>query len=140
MTFLYAIGAQRRALVVGTGNKIEDFGIGFFTKYGDGGVDVSPIADLLKSEVYILGRELGVPQSILEAAPTDGLWGDGRNDEDQIGASYAELEIAMKFSEENGDSNTLEGREKEVYQIYTRLNTANRHKMDPIPVCTIPRD
>ncbi|MGY8888121.1 MAG: NAD(+) synthase, partial [Flavobacteriales bacterium] len=122
------------------GNKIEDFGIGFFTKYGDGGVDVSPIADLLKSEVYILGRELGVPQSILEAAPTDGLWGDGRNDEDQIGASYAELEIAMRFSEENGDLNTLEGREKEVYEIYTRLNTANRHKMDPIPVCTIPRD
>jgi NAD+ synthase len=140
MTFLYAIGAQRRALVVGTGNKIEDFGIGFFTKYGDGGVDVSPIADLLKSEVYALGRVLGVPQSILEAAPTDGLWGDGRNDEDQIGASYAELEIAMRFSEENGDLNTLEGREKEVYEIYTRLNTANRHKMDPIPVCTIPRD
>jgi NAD+ synthase len=103
-------------------------------------VDVSPIADLLKSEVYALGRVLGVPQSILEAAPTDGLWGDGRNDEDQIGASYAELEIAMRFSEENGDSNTLEGREKEVYEIYTRLNTANRHKMDPIPVCTIPRD
>ena len=140
MTFLYAIGAQRRALVVGTGNKIEDFGIGFFTKYGDGGVDVSPIADLLKSEVYALGRVLGVPQSILEAAPTDGLWGDGRNDEDQIGASYAELEIAMRFSEENGDLNTLDGREKEVYEIYTRLNTANRHKMDPIPVCTIPRD
>lgn len=140
MTLLYAIGAQRRALVVGTGNKIEDFGIGFFTKYGDGGVDLSPIADLLKSEVYALGRVLGVPQSILEAAPTDGLWGDGRNDEDQIGASYAELEIAMRFSEENGDSDTLEGREKEVYEIYTRLNTANRHKMDPIPVCTIPRD
>jgi len=84
MTFLYAIAAQRRSLVVGTGNKIEDFGIGFFTKYGDGGVDVSPIADLLKSEVYALGRELGVPQSILEAAPTDGLWGDERNDEDQM--------------------------------------------------------
>ena len=114
--------------------------IGFFTKYGDGGVDISPIADLLKSEVYALGRALGVPQSILEAAPTDGLWGDGRNDEDQIGASYAELEIAMKFSEKNGDYKTLEGREKEVYEIYTRLNNANRHKMDPIPVCTIPRD
>lgn len=140
MTFLYAIGAQRRALVVGTGNKIEDFGIGFYTKYGDGGVDVSPIADLLKSEVYALGRVLGVPQSILEAAPTDGLWGDGRNDEDQIGASYAELEIAMKFSEVNGDVKTLEGREKVVYEIYSRLNKANRHKMDPIPVCIIPRD
>jgi len=140
MTFLYAIGAQRRSLVVGTGNKIEDFGIGFFTKYGDGGVDLSPIADLLKSEVYVLGRALEVPQSILEAAPTDGLWGDGRNDEDQIGASYAELEIAMKFSEEKGDSNTLAGREKDVYAIYTRLNNANRHKMKPIPVCTIPRD
>ena len=140
MTFLYAIAAQRRALVVGTGNKIEDFGIGFFTKYGDGGVDVSPIADLMKSEVYELGRVLGVPQSILEAAPTDGLWGDGRNDEDQIGASYAELEIAMTFSEGNGDAKTLEGREKEVYEIYTRLNNANRHKMEPIPVCIIPRD
>jgi NAD+ synthase len=140
MTFLYAIAAQRRALVVGTGNKIEDFGIGFFTKYGDGGVDLSPIADLLKSEVYVLGRELGVPQSILEAAPTDGLWGDGRNDEDQIGASYKELEIAMMFFEENGDPNTLDGREKEVYEIFTRMNKANRHKMVPVPVCKIPRD
>jgi len=140
MTFLYAIAAQRRALVVGTGNKIEDFGIGFFTKYGDGGVDVSPIADLLKSEVYVLGRVLGVPQSILEAAPTDGLWGDGRNDEDQIGASYKELEIAMIFFEENGDPNTLEGREKEVYEIFTRMNKTNHHKMVPVPVCMIPRD
>jgi NAD+ synthase len=140
MTFLYAIAAQRRALVVGTGNKIEDFGIGFFTKYGDGGVDLSPIADLLKSEVYVLGRELNVPQSILEAAPTDGLWGDGRNDEDQIGASYKELEIAMRFFEENGDASNLEGREKEVYEIFTRMNNANRHKMVPIPVCVIPRN
>ena len=140
MTFLYAIAAQRRSLVVGTGNKIEDFGIGFFTKYGDGGVDVSPIADLLKSEVYALGRELGVPQSILEAAPTDGLWGDGRSDEDQIGASYNELEKAMIFSDENRDASTLEGREKEVYEIFTRMNKANRHKMVPVPVCMIPRD
>jgi NAD+ synthase len=140
MTFLYAIAAQRRALVVGTGNKIEDFGIGFFTKYGDGGVDVSPIADLLKSEVYDLGRILDVPQSVLDAAPTDGLWGDERNDEDQIGASYNELELAMKFSEENGDSHALKGREKEVYDIFTKLNKANLHKMMPIPVCVIPRD
>ena len=135
MSTLYALGQERGALVVGTGNKIEDFGVGFFTKYGDGGVDISPIADLVKSEVFFLGAYLDVPQSILTAAPTDGLWGDDRNDEDQIGASYPELEKAMSF---NGDPSTLADREKEVYEIYSRLNKINQHKMNPIPVCDIP--
>ncbi|PCJ82645.1 MAG: NAD(+) synthase [Bacteroidetes bacterium] len=140
MTALYALAAERNALVVGTGNKIEDFGVGFFTKYGDGGVDLSPIADLVKSEVFALGHALGVPVSILEAAPTDGLWGDERNDEDQIGASYPELERAMAFISNSGNPSTLEGRPLEVYNIYTKLHAQNRHKMLPIPVCTIPDD
>ena len=139
MTTLYALAAQRSGLVVGTGNKIEDFGVGFFTKYGDGGVDLSPIADLVKSEVYLIGAAIGVPQSILDAAPTDGLWGDDRNDEDQIGATYPELEIAMSFFENNGDPDTLTGRSLVVYDIYSRLNKANKHKMTPIPICSIPR-
>jgi NAD+ synthase len=143
MTTLYALAAQRSGLVVGTGNKVEDFGVGFYTKYGDGGVDISPIADLMKSEVFILGEHLDVPKSILTAAPTDGLWGDDRNDEDQIGASYPELEIAMNqshaFSSGNGSPSDLTGRESEVYAIYSRLNNANQHKMQPIPVCLIPR-
>ena len=127
MTALYSVAAQRRSLVVGTGNKIEDFGIGFYTKYGDGGVDLSPIADLVKSEVYALGEFLGVPKSIQEAAPTDGLWGDERNDEDQIGASYPELELAMEQDSliENGQLSvsSLEGREAEVFATvsYTHL-------------------
>ena len=135
MSTLYALAQERGALVVGTGNKVEDFGVGFFTKYGDGGVDISPIADLVKSEVFLLGAHLDVPESILKAAPTDGLWGDDRNDEEQIGASYPELEQAMSF---NGDPSTLTGREKEVYEIYSRLNKINQHKMNPIPVCEIP--
>ena len=143
MTTLYALAAERGALVVGTGNKIEDFGVGFYTKYGDGGVDLSPIADLVKSEVFDVGAHLEVPQSILDAAPTDGLWGDDRNDEDQIGASYPELEIAMKkdesFKAGNGSPDDLTGREAEVYAIYSRLNRINQHKMQPIPVCKIPR-
>ena len=143
MTALYYVAAQRRSLVVGTGNKIEDFGVGFYTKYGDGGVDLSPIADLVKSEVYALGGFLGVPKSIQEATPTDGLWGDQRNDEDQIGASYPELELAMEQASliENGQlsATSLEGREAEVYAIYKKLNTANQHKMKPIPVCKILR-
>jgi NAD+ synthase len=139
MTTLYALASQRRALVVGTGNKIEDYGVGFFTKYGDGGVDISPIADLVKSEVYKVGEAIGVPRSIIEAAPTDGLWGDDRTDEDQIGASYPELEIAMQFFEDQGDPSTLSGRALDVYEIYTILNKANQHKILPIPVCIIPR-
>ncbi len=135
MTTLYYFAALHGRLVVGTGNKVEDFGIGFFTKYGDGGVDLSPIADLEKTEVYQLGRALGVNEAILAAAPTDGLWGDDRTDEDQIGASYPELEWAMSF---DGDEPALDDRQREVLAIYHRLNAANQHKMEPIPVCIIP--
>jgi len=135
MTTLYYFAALHGRLVVGTGNKVEDFGIGFFTKYGDGGVDLSPIADLVKTEVYQLGSALGVNEAILKAPPTDGLWGDDRTDEDQIGASYPELEWAMGF---NGDAAALDNRQREVLAIYKRLNTANQHKMEAIPVCTIP--
>jgi NAD+ synthase len=137
MTTLYYFAQANNALVVGTGNKVEDFGIGFFTKYGDGGVDISPIADLLKTEIYTLGKELGVHQTILVADPTDGLWGDNKTDEDQIGATYRELEWAMTFSEDEKNLNT---REKEVLNIYTKLNKANQHKMQAIPVCTIPEN
>ena len=135
MTTLYYFAALEGRLVVGTGNKVEDFGIGFYTKYGDGGVDLSPIADLVKTEVYALGRALGVNDAILTAPPTDGLWGDDRTDEDQIGASYPELEWAMGFG---GDETPLSNREREVLAIYRRLNAANQHKMDPIPVCAVP--
>jgi NAD+ synthase len=135
MSTLYAIAQSENCLVAGTGNKIEDFGIGFFTKYGDGGVDLSPIADLMKSQVYLLGKELGVVSSIQHAAPTDGLWGDNRTDEDQIGATYAELEWAMEF---RGELEELDSRQKTVIELYNRLNRINKHKMVPIPVCIIP--
>ena len=138
MTALYYYAGMNNMLVAGTGNKIEDFGVGFFTKYGDGGVDMSPIADLTKTEVYELGRWLEVPQSILDAAPTDGLFGDDRTDEQQIGAKYAELEQAMAYFERGGDPLLLSGRERDVYDIFVRRNRANRHKMEPIPVCRIP--
>ncbi|MDB4105562.1 NAD(+) synthase [Salibacteraceae bacterium] len=137
MTTLYYFAALNGMLVAGTGNKIEDFGIGFFTKYGDGGVDLSPIADLKKTEVYAIGKELGVSASIMKAPPTDGLWGDDRTDEDQIGASYAELEWAMDF---NGDQETLDDRQKVVLNIYNNLHRANNHKMEPVPVCKIPSE
>ena len=136
MTSLYAVAQANSCLVVGTGNKIEDVGIGFFTKYGDGGVDLSPIADLKKSEVWEIGRALRVSQSIIDAKPTDGLWGDDRNDEDQIGATYPELEWAMDFK---GDESSLSIREREVLAIYLNLNRINQHKMKAIPVCIIPR-
>jgi len=138
MTTLYYFAGLHRYLVAGTGNKVEDFGVGFFTKYGDGGVDLSPIADLLKSEVYDIGRFVEVPKSIMKAAPTDGLFGDSRTDEDQIGASYDELEWAMKMQEENKSPEDFSGRKKEVLKIYARLNKANQHKIMPIPVCEIP--
>jgi NAD+ synthase len=137
MTTLYYFAGIYGLLVAGTGNKVEDFGVGFFTKYGDGGVDLSPIADLMKSEVYALGSYLKVPDSILTAAPTDGLFGDERTDEDQIGASYDELEWAMTIEEEKTASTSLSEREKEVLKIYKKLNKINQHKMNPIPVCTI---
>lgn len=135
MTLLYAIGQANGCLVAGTGNKIEDFGIGFYTKYGDGGVDLSPIADLTKTQVWELSKAVGVIEEIVIAKPTDGLWADGRSDEDQIGASYPELEWAMDF---NGDETSLSEHQIEVLTIYRRLNRANKHKMEPIPVCLIP--
>ncbi len=138
MTTLYYFAALKGYLVAGTGNKVEDFGVGFYTKYGDGGVDLSPIADLLKTEVYEIGKVLGIHRDIMEAPPTDGLWGDNRTDEDQIGASYPELEWAMKMDAEGKTENHFSGREKEVFTIYKTLNTANKHKMIPIPVCEIP--
>lgn len=138
MMTLYAFATHHRLLVAGTGNKVEDFGVGFYTKYGDGGVDLSPIADLTKSEVYALGQELGVIDGIMQAPPTDGLWEDNRTDEGQIGASYPELEWAMQFSEKNGHESSLDARQKEVLAIYRRFNQVNRHKMEPIPVCRIP--
>lgn len=141
MTTLYHYAQINSYLVLGTGNKVEDFGVGFYTKYGDGGVDISPIADLVKTEVFALGKELGVTDEILKAAPTDGLWGDERTDEDQIGASYPELEWAMKMVEKaNIDFTSFTAREQQVFEIYTRLNTINQHKMQAIPVCEIPRD
>ncbi len=131
MTTLYQVATENKGIVVGTGNKVEDFGVGFYTKYGDGGVDISPIADLTKTEVRQLAKQIGVIDEIIIAPPTDGLWGDDRTDEDQIGASYEELEWAMKF---NGDPTILTGRDKEVYYIYTSFNTKNKHKMLPIPI------
>ena len=140
MTSLYYFAALERLLVAGTGNKVEDFGVGFYTKYGDGGVDLSPIADLLKTEVYALAEHLGVNEEILKAPPTDGLWGDDRTDEDQIGASYPELEWAMDMDSKGRTIDDFSGREQEVFRIYKRYNTVNRHKMLPIPVCEIPSD
>ena len=137
MTTLYYYAGIHQLLVAGTGNKVEDFGVGFFTKYGDGGVDVSPIADLMKSEVRTLAAYLGITQNIIKAKPTDGLFGDDRSDEDQLGANYDELEAAMLAYEAGKTEMDFTGRELEVFKIYKRLNTINQHKMNPIPVCEI---
>ena len=126
MTTLYQVAAANQGIVVGTGNKVEDFGVGFYTKYGDGGVDISPIADCNKSEVWELGKELKILKEIINAPPTDGLWDDGRTDEGQLGLSYEELEEAM-------DNESSKNRDK-----YLKIRKANLHKMDPIPVCKIP--
>jgi NAD+ synthase len=123
MTTLYQIAGSNNGIVVGTGNKVEDFGVGFYTKYGDGGVDISPIADCTKSQVWEMGRELGVNKAIIDAAPTDGLWADGRNDEQQLGMSYQELEEAMINPKSNN------------YKKYLKIRELNLHKMNPIPVC-----
>jgi NAD+ synthase len=139
MITLYAFASHHKLLVAGTGNKIEDFGIGFFTKYGDGGVDLSPIADLTKTEVYALASELGIVESIQKARPTDGLYADDRTDEDQIGASYPELEWAMDYVN-NKETYALNDRQKLVMEIYKKRNAANKHKMEPIPVCIIPKE
>ena len=138
MVTLYYFSALNNFIVAGTGNKVEDFGIGFYTKYGDGGVDISPIADLLKSEVYSLAKYHNIIDEIIKARPTDGLWNDNRSDEEQIGATYDELEKAM-LDESKSESN-LSKREKEVMNIYKSFNSSNRHKMLPIPVCKIPKD
>jgi NAD+ synthase len=137
MSTLYAVGQANNLLVTGTGNKIEDFGVGFFTKYGDGGVDISPIADLTKTEVKKLAKYLSIDNEILSADPTDGLWDeDDRTDEKQMGASYIELEWAMEYS---GNKNELSERQIEVLNIYQNLHEKNKHKIDPIPVCLIPK-
>ena len=140
MCALYSFANSNGFLVAGTGNKVEDYGIGFFTKYGDGGVDLNPIADLLKSEVYDLAATLGVSENILSAHPTDGLWQDNRTDEDQIGASYAELEWAMKFSDRGGVPEMVSGRKKDVLLLYRQRNRNNRHKLNTAPVCYMPQE
>ena len=126
MTTLYQVAAANKGIVVGTGNKVEDFGVGFYTKYGDGGVDISPIADCNKSEVWEIGKSINILQEIIEAAPTDGLWDDGRTDEGQIGLKYTELEEAM---------NNVNSTNREKYE---KIRKMNLHKMEPIPVCKIP--
>ncbi|MDA7804127.1 NAD(+) synthase [Crocinitomix sp.] len=141
MTTLYAIGQANGLLVAGTGNKVEDFGVGFYTKYGDGGVDLSPIADLMKTDVFALAKELGVIESIQKAEPTDGLWKDERTDEGQLGATYPELEWAMVFNNNPLETEEqLTDRQREVLKIYRSFNRANKHKMIPIPVCVIPHE
>ena len=151
MVLLYAAASEHNALVVGTGNKIEDFGVGFFTKYGDGGVDISPIGDLYKSEVYAIGRYLEIPNFILDAPPTDGLWEDGRTDEDQLGISYDDLEWAMKesryvrvtdshvYKRDQEISDNYTDKQKEALRIYAELHNKNSHKMAMPPVCGIQR-
>ena len=126
MTTLYQVAAANKGIVVGTGNKVEDFGVGFYTKYGDGGVDISPIADCNKTEVWEMGKELNILKEIIEAAPTDGLWDDGRTDEGQLGLKYEELEEAM---------NNINSINREKYE---KIRNTNLHKMEPIPVCKIP--
>jgi NAD+ synthase len=126
MTTLYQVAAANKGIVVGTGNKVEDFGVGFYTKYGDGGVDISPIADCNKTDVWEMGKELNILKEIIDAAPTDGLWDDGRTDEGQLGLKYSELEEAM---------NNINSPNREKYKKIRKLNL---HKMEPIPVCKIP--
>ena len=131
MMTLYQKAQTFNGIVVGTGNKVEDFGVGFYTKYGDGGVDISPIADLYKTEVWQLGRDLGIDQRIIDAKPTDGLWEDGRTDEDQLGGlSYQQLERAMELDNLNA---LAVGPEVESLEKYRELRAKNLHKMQPIP-------
>ena len=145
MIMLYQVASGCMGIVVGTGNKIEDFGVGFFTKYGDGGVDISPIGDFTKTEVRALAKELNVIQTIQDAKPSDGLWDtEGKDDEDQLGATYTELEIAMQYVEQNpfftpDEFDSLPEREREVLSIYLKRHRANLHKMNPIPVFTLPK-
>jgi NAD+ synthase len=149
MMTLYQLAQANNGIVVGTGNRVEDFGVGFFTKYGDGGVDISPIGDCLKTQVWDMGRELGIMQEIIDAAPTDGLWADGRTDEDQIGMTYPDLErmMALDFLKraEIVDSNMpgsvkLSAEDRKKLKRYQELRTRNSHKMQPIPVCMLPKE
>jgi len=135
MVTLYGFANTNNLLVVGTGNKVEDFGVGFFTKYGDGGVDLSPIGDLLKSDVRELARFVEVPEHICQAVPTDGLWNDGRTDEGQLGATYDELEWAMNHQAYSGE--TLSKRQQEVLKIYNKWHVNSQHKMNTPPICRI---
>jgi len=127
MTTLYQVAAANNGIVVGTGNKVEDFGVGFYTKYGDGGVDISPIADCNKTEIWEIGKELKILKEIIDAPPTDGLWDDARTDEGQLGMSYKDIELAMNDPKSPN-------REK-----YEKIRLLNLHKMEPIPICKIPR-
>ena len=147
MMTLYQIAQSHNGIVVGTGNRVEDFGVGFFTKYGDGGVDISPIGDCLKTQVWDMGRELGLPQEIIDAAPTDGLWDDGRNDEDQLGMTYPELERAMSLDflkraqavdSDMPGSAKLSAKDRANVKRYQEIRARNMHKMLPIPVCKLP--
>ena len=140
MLTLYYYATINDSIVVGTGNKVEDFGIGFYTKYGDGGVDISPIADLMKSEVFKLSKELGINKEILNAKPTDGLWDDDRSDEDQIGANYDDIEKVMKKIDDGKNPENFDSELKKVFDIYTKHHNANKHKMVEIPICYIPND
>ena len=149
MATLYQLAQANSGIVVGTGNRVEDFGVGFFTKYGDGGVDISPIGDCLKTQVWAMGRELGVMQEIIDAAPTDGLWADGRTDEDQIGMTYPDLErmMAVDFlkraaivDSDMPGSHKLSAEDRRKLKRYQELRTRNLHKMQPIPVCIMPKE
>ena len=146
MITLYQIAQSHGGIVVGTGNRVEDFGVGFFTKYGDGGVDISPIGDCMKTEVWDMGRELGLPQEIIDAEPTDGLWDDGRTDEGQLGMTYPELETAMRLDQWEQEQAHLHEQplvmsrqEKTHLRQYRKIRQRNLHKMLPIPVCKIPQ-
>jgi NAD+ synthase len=140
MCCLYAVSNTENCIVAGTGNKVEDYGIGFFTKYGDGGVDISPIADLLKSEVRELANFLNISQEIIKAKPTDGLWGDNRSDEEQIGATYEELEWAMGYCDSLSPKGDLSRRQQEVLAIYTDRHMNTKHKLETPPVCYINKE
>jgi NAD+ synthase len=137
MMTLYQAAQMSHGIVVGTGNRVEDFGVGFFTKYGDGGVDISPIGDCMKTEVWAMGRELGILPEIIDAEPTDGLWDDGRTDEQQLGMTYAQLECAMTDDEKNLAPDTREQTQR--LKQYRQIRAKNLHKMNPIPVCKIPK-
>ena len=140
MTTLYYYAGINNSIVVGTGNKVEDFGIGFYTKYGDGGVDISPIADLMKSEVFKISKALQINDEIINAKPTDGLWDDDRSDEDQIGATYNDLELIMNILEKGVDPDEIADELKGKYDIYIKHHSANKHKMIGIPICKIPKE